>query len=596
MKLKKTLSIITAAALGGVIAFGALACGGDDGPKEDATPENTYVYDIPQDYCRTYYEVFVRSFADSDGDGIGDLRGLADNLDYLNDGDDKTTEDLGINGIWMMPINASPSYHKYDVENYYTIDDEYGTLEDFDYLVSECNKRNIWLQMDLVLNHSSATHPWFVEAVNDAKRGVNPATSAAMQRYSFSYGASPTDGGTWRQVSGAPGYYYLGNFSENMPDINLNNEDVREEIKNIVDFWLERGIRSFRLDAVPWACANDTIYNDANGEFWTWFNNYCNEKGASVYGAENDGISNYCYNVGEVWTGSSTINDFFKTGMTNFNYSMAASNTSGFMGVMNERVQAAKLVDNIVGMQRTVTASDYKLEATVGYDPTRAYLSNFLTNHDNDRSAGYMQGDVTKIKKAASLYLLQPGNPYIYYGEEIGAMGSGSDPSKRMPFNWGDDRDGIEDPPGVDFRGTQRLGTWKSQTEDADSILTHYRRAIMLRNRFPEIGRGMISGYALNAEGKIVTMESLYEGGNPPASYYNINSKNMYVAAYSLTWGERTIFIAQNTGEEEITVDISALPGYAVVGELHANSGIATLEGTTLKLPGGAVALLKSAQ
>lgn len=582
MKIKKAISIIGAATAALSMSFCSIACS-NGGGGADATPPNTDAYDIPQDYCRTYYEVFVRSFADSDRDNIGDIKGLINNLDYLNDGDDSTTEDLGINGIWMMPINSSPSYHKYDVSDYYDIDDEYGTLDDFDELVTECNKRGIWLQMDLVLNHTSSQHPDFVQAVEDARRGLSSESSEYMAKYVFATAEERAAlGGTWQAVSGTD-LYYLANFSVDMPDVNLANAAVREEIKNIVDFWLERGIRSFRLDAVPWAMANAVMINDENVEFWTWFNDYCNAKGAEVFGTPNDGINRYCYNVGEVWTTAlTTLNGYFGTGMSNFNYNMGGSSTVGFANATNgyNTYGGANVVAGIANCQATA------LQASPD-----ALLSNFLSNHDNDRSAGYFGYDQVKIKKAAGLYLLAPGNPYIYYGEEIGAAGSGNDPNKRLAFNWGDKRDGIEAPPGANYTGEQRLGPWSSQTENADSVLTYYRNAIKLRNRFPEIGRGVITAYALDGNGNMVLSSSEVF---TDTSFTTVNATNKSLALYKLEWNGKAVFIAQNIGTESQSADIGDFGGWSVVGTLKANGGNVTLDNGTLTLSAGTVAVLKA--
>jgi hypothetical protein len=111
-----------------------------------------------------FYEIFVRSFYDSDGDGVGDIQGLIEKLDYLNDGNPDTDEDLGITGIWLMPITESPSYHGYDVVDYYTVDQEYGTVEDFQNLIHEAHQRGIRVIVDLVLNHTSTQHTWFLES------------------------------------------------------------------------------------------------------------------------------------------------------------------------------------------------------------------------------------------------------------------------------------------------------------------------------------------------------------------------------------------------------------------------------------------------
>ncbi len=594
MNIKKIAAAAVSVSLATAMALGGVACTTPtDTPSaptvNPAAPENTYTYDIPQDYNRTYYELFVRSFADGNGDGIGDFRGLIDNLDYLNDGDPKTTDDLGINGLWLMPINQSPSYHKYDVEDYYDIDDEYGDLGDFDELVRECDKRGIWLQMDLVINHTSNRHPWFKEAIADALNGVDPADSVSMQRYNIIKASQKPAGDQYIQLPGAIGYYFLSSFkTSSMPDLNLSNTEVREEIKRIVDFWLERGVRSFRLDAVPWAMGDSTNDPDETGEFWTWFNNYCNEKGRQVYGERYPGLSRYCYNVGEVWAGNSQIEAFFGTGMSNFNYDIADSATHGYIDVANCRDEggASGLVASLESIQTGVLAKD-----------SNAILSNFLSNHDNLRSGGKLSLGQEYIKSAAALYLLSPGNPYIYYGEEIGAVSGNdkdNDPNKRLPFNWGDGSSRIvtRKPDGANFSGEQKNGTWLQQNTDQSSILTFYRQAIQLRNRFPEISHGVINGYGVNADGKLIAMDEEHK-----AKYFNgVNNVNKTVAAYTLTYGERKVLILHNLVKgEEASIDISDFAGYKLEGTLIAKKGgTVSLDGSTLKLSGGTVAVLKA--
>lgn len=580
MKLKKIAAVVSAFAAATTAPLCAVGCG--DGEAVNATPKNTDEYIIPQDYCRTYYEVFVRSFADGNGDGIGDLRGLADNLDYLNDGDDSTMTDLGINGIWMMPINMSPSYHKYDVTDYYQIDDEYGTMEDFDYLVEECNKRDIWLQMDLVLNHTSNQHPWFLEAVKEAQAG-NPVDSKFMSRYEFVASAEDkaTKGGTWRKVPGTADYWYLGNFSESMPDLNLSNRAVRAEIEKIVDFWLGKGIRSFRLDAVPWACANTTAYTEENAEFWTWFNEYCNQKGAELFGKEDDGINAYCYNVGEVWANDSTVKAFFGTKMSNFNYGFGDSHKNGFAGYVNDWKAGATITESLEQMQNDVLALD-----------ENAILSNFLSNHDNDRSAESFDMDKSLIKMGAAIYLLSPGNPYIYYGEEIGAVGSGRDENKRLAFNWGDKRN-VKSPIDADYEGKQKLGSVKSQKNVADSILTYYRNAIKLRNRFPEIGRGRMTAYAFNSDGVIKKASEIRAEIGSSGAFSEVNRLNKPIAAYSLEWNGRKVFIVHNVGASSASLNLSGFSDYQLVASLKAKGGSVSFKNESLKMSSGTVAVLK---
>ena len=172
--------------------------------EEASSPEawESLPLQMIDDNYRTYYEVFVYSFCDSDGDGIGDLQGLISRLDYINDGDDATDTDLGCNGIWLMPVNPSPTYHKYDVADYYAIDEAYGTLEDFQELLSECDRRGIKVIMDLVLNHSSSQNPWFQDACAYLKGlgGAQPDTAECP--YFDYYHFSKEQGGGWYQVEG----------------------------------------------------------------------------------------------------------------------------------------------------------------------------------------------------------------------------------------------------------------------------------------------------------------------------------------------------------------------------------------------------------
>lgn len=596
MKLKKIISTLITLSAVTAIGMSAVACKDKNGEDSgipmigstvtEATPVNTYEYDIPQDYCRTYYEIFVGSFADGNGDGKGDLKGLIANLDYLNDGDDATTTDLGINGIWLMPIHQSSSYHKYNVDDYYSIDSQYGTMTDFENLVEACDERDIWLQIDLVLNHTSNKHTWFQAAVEEAQFGLEPDDPAAvnMQKYSFKHQAkAPSDGMTWRKVPGTADYWYLGNFSDDMPDVNLSNPDVRAEIENIVEFWLEKGVRSFRLDAVPSAFGTPTsaAYIPANAEFWTWFNTMCAEKGEEVYGERYPGLAQYCYNVGEVWSSTATVVQYYDSKMSCFNYGNGASASAGFSGVVTGNVGAAAFVNSLETMQSQILE---KSDA--------AMLSNFLSCHDNNRSAGYFGRDTTKIKNAAALYMLMSGNPYIYYGEEIGAIGTQTDPNRRLHFNWGGDKN-VQDPPGATFTLPQSLGSVADQTDDVNSILTYYRQVIQLRNRFPEIGRGVIDALAIDGGNDLVDAATVAATGE---SFATVNALNKSVAAYTLTWNDEKILIVHNVGEEKVLFNAAAYSDYEMVAHLHASGGKVGFADGKIALDGGTVMLLKAAE
>ncbi|HEU0052507.1 MAG TPA: alpha-amylase family glycosyl hydrolase, partial [Longimicrobium sp.] len=195
----------------------------------------------------TCYEVFVRSFQDSNGDGVGDLNGLIQKLDYINDGDPNSTRDLGARCIWLMPISESPSYHGYDVVDYYNVDREYGTNDDFKRLMAEAHRRGIRVLVDMVLNHSSSEHPWFKEASTDPN-------SAHRDWYLFSARhpgvRNPWGSDNWHR-SPVRDEYYFALFWSGMPDLNVENPEVVAETRRIADHWLnEMGVDGFRLDAI----------------------------------------------------------------------------------------------------------------------------------------------------------------------------------------------------------------------------------------------------------------------------------------------------------------------------------------------------------
>ena len=202
------------------------------------------------DNYRNWYEVFVYSYKDSDGDGIGDLKGLTEKLDYI--------EDMGYNGLWLMPIMESPSYHKYDVIDYLSVDPQYGTMEDMRALVAACHARDIKIIIDLPINHTSTQHPWFLDAVYSIQKRTYD--SPHLDYYCF----TETPGMNYVQVNGAKWYYEEQFAGGSMPDLNLANESLYAEIEKILAFWLQDvGVDGFRLDAVTSFFNKDTTQNVA---------------------------------------------------------------------------------------------------------------------------------------------------------------------------------------------------------------------------------------------------------------------------------------------------------------------------------------------
>ena len=202
----------------------------------------------------TFYEIFVYSYCDSDGDGVGDLNGITSKLDYL--------QELGVGGIWLTPIHPATTYHKYDVMDYYDIDPQFGTLEDFDNFMAACRERGISVILDLVLNHSSSMHPWFQEAktyLESLEPGQEPDTSVCPYVDFYHFTQNPPDP-TYYPLTGEQ-WYYEGGFWSEMPDLNLDSPELRAEIRNIMGFWMERGVSGFRLDAAKEYVSGNTQKN-----------------------------------------------------------------------------------------------------------------------------------------------------------------------------------------------------------------------------------------------------------------------------------------------------------------------------------------------
>ena len=410
-------------------------------PTVEPTPEKDWWQDA------IFYEIFVRSFYDTDNDGIGDFNGITAKLDYL--------EELGINAIWLMPIHPSPSYHGYDVINYYAVNHEYGTMDDFKNLLDEAHKRDIHIIIDLVLNHTSSQHPFFVDANN------NPE-SPYRDWYIWEETYPGWGGNLWHD--GNHGTYYAL-FWGGMPDLNYRNPEVTAQMDKVARYWLDEiGVDGFRLDAIKHLIEEGEITeNTAATHDWLkdFYTNYKEENPET-------------YVVGEVYGAGGTIASTYTGDQLDhlFNFELA----SGFVNSAN-------------GGSNTGINSAYYF--TLDGMPNGDYAT-FLTNHDQDRVMSLFYGDVGKAKVAASLMLTAPGTPFIYYGEEIGMLGKKPDEDIRLPMRWS----GAEN---SGFSGTNPWHTGEAggsstnvegQENDPDSLLSHYRTLIALRKKYPALRTG----------------------------------------------------------------------------------------------------------
>ncbi len=495
------------------------------------------VSEAVDDNYRNYYEIFVRSFYDSDGDGIGDLRGVTEKLDYI--------ADLGCNGIWLMPICPSDTYHKYDVLDYCDIDDEYGSPEDFDELVAECHARDIRLIIDLVINHTSSGHPWFIEATDYIKSlGDDETMDVSVCPYVDYYHFTKEDKGAgWEKVAGTD-YYYECNFWSEMPDLNLANPAVKEEIEHIADYWIDKGVDGFRMDAALHFEEGDT---DFNASTLAWLYDYCKAKNPDFY------------MVSEVWADKSTIASYYESETPSmFNFALADAE-GDICKAARGKESASKLVD------RMIECDDLYSDTYVSYID-----APFITNHDMGRAANALQSDETSVKMAAAILLSMSGSPFIYYGEEIGAKSKGKlDENKRLHMNWSSkDMTGItEDPQNADQNIEQVFPSVEEQIIDSESIFNFYRTALHLRNQYQEIARGEIQRYS------------------------GITTDSDDQAVVVKTWNDSTLYIAYNTADSEAKLTLDGK--YEIVGQLNAAGGKSKVSGGKLKMAPRSVVYMK---
>jgi glycosidase len=391
-----------------------------------------------------FYEIFVRSFYDSDGDGIGDLNGLIEKLDYLNDGDPDSGADLGVTGIWLMPIHPAASYHGYDVTDFYAVNPEYGSLDDFRRLVSEAHRRGIRIIIDLVLNHTSDQHPWFQKAL--------AADPDYREWYVWSEAEKRETG--WHAAAG--GDYYFGLFWEGMPDLNYTNPRVTAEMENVTRFWLEAmGADGFRVDAARHLIEFGAAIENTQ-ETHDWYKGF-----RTFY----KGVDAQAMTVGEIWSSTPAVARYLQGDEFDlaFDFDLARAMTLGAG------------VGNATQIRQTLT-SDLKQFA-----PNQ--FAVFLTNHDQDRAMSTVGDRPAHARAAASLLLTAPGVPFLYYGEEIGMLGKKPDEDIRLPMQWSAGVGGGFTT-GQPWRAPS--GDWQTknvaaQTGQAESLLSWYRTLIRIR-------------------------------------------------------------------------------------------------------------------
>ncbi|AUD02572.1 alpha-amylase family glycosyl hydrolase [Spirosoma pollinicola] len=516
----------------------------------DPSPSHLPVNQIRTGCTGVHYEIFVRSFADSNGDGIGDLNGVTSKLDYL--------KDLGVSAIWLMPVSPSPTYHKYDVTDYYGIDPEYGTMDDFRRLIAEAHQRGIGVIIDLVLHHTSIHHPWFQEASkgpdNPYRQYYHWLRPDEIKRRKLATRDITADSGEkspWHSVrgdtyrnryagAGEPPEKYYGMFWSGMPDLNFDHRPVREAVFNIARYWLnEIGVDGFRLDAAR------HLYREAeepkNHEFWQEF-------GRVVESAKPN-----AYTVGEVWTRPERIAPYFRGLKANFNFDLQLM----IAEIVKQEDDTEDLVEFLIYVHSTFS--------TVNPEFIDALL---LSNHDQNRIGSVLKGNVTHLKVAANLLLTLSGLPYMYYGEEIGMLGMKPDEHIREPFLWD-----------VRANDTQRT-CWRrgkystsqtvrplaQQQNDPDSLFNQYKRLIHYRNGHPilnnNLSRLLPSG--IRQKGIVAFMRQNSASGPCVLIVHNLTGKPIDVVfSPGESWCRCIMF--ETVPGSSFTGDRVIVPGYGCV-------------------------------
>ena len=455
--------MIRPATLASLVASALLLAGCASAPSRTTTPAGHATASSPR--SGVYYEIFVRSWYDTDGDGIGDLNGVTAKLDYL--------KSLGVSGIWLMPINPSPSYHGYDVTDYEAINPQFGTMADFERLLAEAHKRGIKVIIDLVINHTSSEHPWFRAAQDphdphhDWYRWATPDTDLAAR--------SAAGDRAWQPLP--DGRHYLGIFSPGMPDLDYDDPAVRRAMVAVGQFWARKGVDGFRLDAARHVYLDfqsqegDPAVLQKNLAWWRQF----------MQGVR--AVDPHSYVVGEVTEGSwPQLAPWYGALSAVFDFPLATrlidAARTGRAGDLAERLQ-----------QRYAGFA-----ASAGHEGANA---PFLSNHDQNRVMSQLDGDAAHMRTAAAMLLTLPGHPFVYYGEELGMRGVKPDPDLREPMRW-------ERSPRAPGEATWKPATAgtgpdvsvQAELADPGSLLANYRMLIHWREQVGALRDGALTAFA----------------------------------------------------------------------------------------------------
>jgi alpha-amylase len=466
----------------------------------------------------TVYEVWPRSFKDSDGDGNGDFDGMTSKLDYL--------QSLGVNAVWLTPVFEAPSYHGYDFQDFYAVERDYGTMAEFERFIAEAHKRDIKVILDLVLNHISDQHDWFLKSARK-EPGYEDFFVWRDQRpagWGQAWSDQPNPEAVWHWNETRKAYYYAA-FGGSQPDVNLRNPEVVAELDALAAFWLKKGVDGFRLDAVRYAIEDGPLSQQADTQatidYWTHFSQ-------RVKAINPDALL-----VGEAWAALETGGRYRNGGKgldAAFDFDFGNIVIAALNPQTMRRADFGTLSDTDTGKKRESLWVNLQQRAAAA---PSGYFSPFLTNHDQNRLMHSLEGDTAKARIAASLLLTSPGTAYLYYGEEIGMSqhNTGEDRYRRAPMQWSEDanagfnasgRNWIDLPAPQGYRGDQgawwaqywnpQRGTGRSvaaQQADPASLFNHYKRLLAARRNNSALRQPHELRYYPIAETNVWLLQSL---------------------------------------------------------------------------------------
>ncbi|WP_257326178.1 alpha-amylase family glycosyl hydrolase [Pseudoalteromonas rhizosphaerae] len=527
---------------------------------------NTEQHVTPWWQNAVFYQIWPRSFYDSDADGHGDFNGMTQKLPYL--------QELGVNALWLTPMFEAPSYHGYDFTEFYQVENDYGSMAEFEAFIKAADDKGMKVILDLVINHISSNHEWFQRSAKQQApyadyfiwRDDMPKAGSGWG-HAWSDNDKPDAVWHWNETRQQ---YYYGAFGASQPDLNIRHPDVIAEMEKMAKFWLDKGVAGFRLDAVRFAMesgGNAQADTDETIAYWQHFNQYVKS------------VNPEAYLVGEAWADIPVAAKYYGAGKgldQGFDFEVGykilgllkpdASGEAQF-GTMQSNQQINAVDANVLKQNL-----QQRIDSAAPLD----FFAPFLTNHDQERIAYQLAEHDDKAKLAAAMLFSSPGTPYIYYGEEIGLTqgGTGHDVYKRAPMQWDNSNQAgftkaktswVEQSElfGKDFTSwwpeflAEQLSAGdrnvKVQQADSDSLWRLYQHLISQKKQRPELGikgsyalnqydnglveitrelNGSKSMFILNLTAKSQSISGIKRQGLTPSWQHDLNDEQL--AAYGL--------------------------------------------------------------